>query len=179
MSNGSVNAPFRGQKTTLLEGGIRVPFIFKFPGILPAGKTVDEIVSALDIFPTFVELAGGTITREDDLDGINILPFLTGQTEEIPREPLKFRYTCSVAMIDGNWKLIRLPDRLPMLYNLSNDISEQNDLALQELDRTKAMLKKLGTWDNSLMHPVFEEPVSWRMRHLRFYDEEYQLTQPD
>jgi arylsulfatase A-like enzyme len=92
---------------------------------------------------------------------------------------MEWRYTVSSAIRDRDWKLIRLPDRLPMLYNIADDISELNDVSLQNPDRTKAMLKKLGNWDVRLPHPVFHEPASWRIRHLGFYDAEYQLKQPD
>lgn len=177
--NGSINAPLRGQKTTLLEGGIRVPFIFRWPDGLMAGEKFDETVLSLDIFPTFVKAAGGTISEEDNLTGVNLIPFLTRETDQIPHTAMKWRFTVSAAIMEGDWKLIRLPDRLPMLYNISEDISEQNDLALQNLDRTRAMLKKLGEWDLNLPHPVFLEPKSWSKRHLGFYDAEYQLVQPE
>jgi arylsulfatase A-like enzyme len=179
ISNGSVNAPLRGQKTTLLEGGIRVPFIFKWPAQLTAGKKIDDLVLSLDICPTFVEAAGGTTSEKDNFRGINIIPFLTGQTDKIPHVSMEWSYTVSAAIREGDWKLISLPDRLPMLYHISDDISEQYDLSLQNLDRTKAMLKKLGEWDVHLPHPVFLEPADWRIRHLGFYDAEYQLVQPE
>jgi len=179
ISNGSVNAPFRGQKTTLLEGGIRIPFIFKWPSFLDSGKKIDEFVLSLDICPTFVAAAGGSLSKEDNYKGVNLIPFITGQTNDIPHESMEWGYTVSTALREGDWKLIRLPDRLPMLYNLADDISEQNDVALQNLDRTKAMLKKLGTWEVHLPHPVFLEPASWRTRHLKFYDSVYQLVQPE
>ena len=179
IANGSINAPLNGQKTTVLEGGIRVPFIMNWPAQLKAGKVVDKPVSSLDIFPSFVTAAGGNISETDDLDGVNIIPFLIEATESIPHESLKWRYTVGAAIRVGDWKLIRLPDRLPMLYNLSEDISEQNNLALQNIDLTKDLLKKLGTWEVNLPHPVFHEPVEWRRRHLGFYDVEYQLIQPE
>jgi len=179
ISNGSVNAPFRGQKTTLLEGGIRIPYIFKWPKVFDGGKKFDEFVLSLDICPTFIEAAGGKPSKEDNYTGVSLIPFLTGQTNEIPHHSMEWGYTVSTALREGNWKLIRLPDRLPMLYNLAEDISEQNDVALQNLDRTKAMLKKLGTWEVRLPHPVFLEPADWRIRHLGFYDAEYQLVQPE
>lgn len=179
ISNGSVNAPLRGQKTTLLEGGIRVPFIFKWPAQLTAGKKIGDLVLSLDICPTFVQAAGGTSSEKDNYRGINIIPFLTGQTDEIPHESMEWSYTVSAAIREGDWKLISLPDRLPMLYHISDDMSEQYDLSLQNLDRTKAMLKKLGEWEVHLPHPVFLEPADWRIRHLGFYDAEYQLVQPE
>jgi arylsulfatase A-like enzyme len=178
IANGSINAPLNGQKTTLLEGGVRVPYIMNWPKKLTAGKVVNTPVSSLDFYPTFVTMAGGKIDKQDDLDGVNILPFLAGETEEIPHESMKWRYTVGAAIREGDWKLIRLPDRLPMLYNLSEDISEQNDVALENLDLTRDLLKKLGKWDVYLPHPVFHEPAGWRRRHLGFYDVEYQLTQP-
>jgi arylsulfatase A-like enzyme len=179
IANGSVNAPFRGQKTTLLEGGIRVPFIFKWPNELGAGEEIWEVVSALDIFPTFLAAAGGADSLTDDLDGMNLLPFLKNSKKIIPSRPLKWGYTVSMAFREGDWKLIRLPDRLPMLFDLSTDIAEENDVALLHLERTKAMLKELGDWDHRLPQPIFLEPPSWRVRHLMFYDAEYQLVQPE
>jgi arylsulfatase A-like enzyme len=179
ISNGSVNAPLRGQKTTVLEGGIRVPFIMKWPAKLPDRRKIDVPVSSLDICPTFIEAAGGATSEKDHYSGLNLIPFLTGKTDKIPHMTLEWRYTVGVALRDGDWKLIRLPDRLPMLYHLPDDISEQNDVALQNPERTKAMLKKLGTWEVHLPHPLFLEPADWRIRHLGFYDAKFQLVQPE
>ncbi len=69
-------------------------------------------------------------------------------------------HTVGRAMRRGHWKLLRLPDRLPMLYDLSADPGEQNDLALRELDRTRAMLRELGLWETRLKNPLFREPAS-------------------
>jgi len=177
-SNGSINAPLRGQKTTLLEGGIRVPFFLKWPARLASGQKFIDPVSTLDITPTFIEAAGGIVSKSDQYTGVNILPFLTSKTGKLPHQTMEWRYTVSAAIREGNWKLIRLPDRLPMLYHLSEDISEQSDLSLQHPDRTKSMLKKLGTWEVNLPHSIFHEPQNWRIRHLGFYDVAYQLVQP-
>ena len=179
MSNGSNNAPFRGGKTTVHEGGIRVPMVLRWPAGVPAGKTVDAMVASLDLVPTFVAAAGGSIVAEDRLDGVNLLPFLTGKGDQAPHAALKWRYTVGTALREGNWKLVSLPDRLPMLYDLSADPAERNDLALEQLDRTRTMLRELGRWKVHSPHPLFREPASWRVRHLRFYDSEYQLTQPE
>ena len=179
ISNGSINAPFRGQKTTVLEGGIRVPFIVKWPAKLGAGEIVDDMVLSLDIFPTFLKAAGGSISEKDKLRGVDLIPFLSGQTDKIPHTTMEWKYTVSTAIREGDWKLIRLPDRLPMLYYIQDDLSELNDVSLQNLDRTKTMLKNLGQWEIHLPHPINLEPNSWRIRHLGFYDGEYQLVQPE
>jgi len=106
----SFNAPLRGQKTTVLEGGIRVPFIFKWPSIINAGKKIDDLILSLDICPTFIEASGGIISDRDKYRGVNIIPFLTGQNDKIPHESMEWKYTVGSAIRDGDWKLISLPD---------------------------------------------------------------------
>lgn len=177
--NASINAPLNGQKGILLEGGIRVPYIIKWPGHLPAGKTVHDSVSSLDLLPTFISAAGGKISKQHDLDGVDLLPLLRGETDQAPHAAMLWRFTISAAIREGDWKLVRLPDRLPMLYNLATDISEQNDLSLQQVERTRALLKKLGEWDVQLPHPRFLEGAQWKHRQLQLYDRDYELTQPE
>ncbi len=177
--NASINAPLNGQKGILLEGGIRVPFIMKWPGKLPAGVIYENPVISLDFAPTFIAAAGGQVSEDDNMDGVNLIPWLTGQREGKPHNSFNWRFTISAAVRDGDWKLIRLPDRLPMLYNLVDDISEQNDLAAEYPERTRRMLKELGEWDVGLPHPLFLEGAVWKKRQLELYDNEYQLVQPD
>ena len=178
-SNGSINAPLNGQKGILLEGGIHVPFIMNWKGKIRAGTTYENPVISLDFAATFFELAGGEKTDNVKFDGVNLMPYILKENTNIPHQSLNWRFTISAALRDGNWKLIRLPDRLPMLYNLAEDISEQNDVALQNLDRTKAMLKTLGNWDVHLPHPVFLEGYKWKARQLHLYDVTYPLAQPE
>jgi arylsulfatase A-like enzyme len=177
IGNGSVNAPFRGSKTTVLEGGIRVPMFFKWPATLPAGMTKDELVSSLDILLYYgrgrSDPALGTANRRGPAAGSN------GKAGAPPHESLRRTYTVGSAIRTGDWKLIRLPDRLPLLYQLSADPGEQNDLALGQLDRTRSMLGELGRWEVTSPNPVFREPSDWRIRHLRFYDSDYQMVQPE
>jgi arylsulfatase A-like enzyme len=176
--NASINAPLNGQKGILFEGGIRVPYLIKWPGHLPPGRTSHETVSSLDLLPTFISAAGGEITDQHDLDGVDLMPLLRGETDRAPHTQMLWRFTISAAIREGDWKLVRLPDRLPMLYNLATDISEQNDVALQHIERTRALLKKLGEWDVTLPHPRFLEGAQWKYRQLQLYDQDYVLTQP-
>jgi len=178
-SNGSINAPLNGQKGILLEGGIRVPFVMNWKGKLDGGKTYENPVISLDFAATFFELAGGEITDEMKFDGVNLMPFLIGKSNKKPHESMNWRFTISAAIRDGNWKLVRLPDRFPMLYDLSKDISEQNNVAFENMDRTKLMLKKLGDWDVSQPHPVFLEGAVWKKRQMELYDRKYPLVQPE
>jgi arylsulfatase A-like enzyme len=178
ISNGSINAPLRGQKTTLLEGGIRVPFFMKWPAKISPGQTLNDPVSTLDLCPSFIAAAGGTASVPDQYSGVNLLPYLMGERERKPHTAFVWNYTVGTAIREGEWKLIRLPDRLPMLYNLSADIAEQHDISLQNPDKTKLLLQKLGNWELNLPYPLFREPVDWKKRHLSYYTASFQLTQP-
>jgi arylsulfatase A-like enzyme len=155
-----------------------VPFTITWPKNIKAGSTYDRPVSSLDLTPTFVELAGGIITPADKMDGVNILPFLSGEKTDLPHPDMKWRFTISAGIREGDWKLVRLPDRLPMLYNLSEDISEQNNVANENRERVERMLKKLGDWDVSCPQVLYLEGNRWRREQIDLYDKNYQLTQP-
>lgn len=176
--NASLNAPLNGQKGILLEGGVRVPFVMTWPGTLPADKAFTNPVSSLDFAPTFLAAAGQAVAKTENYDGVNLLPYLSGEISTPPNAELLWRFTVSAAIRDGDWKLIRLPDRLPMLFNVATDMAEQHDVALENLDRTQAMLKRLGQWDVRQPHPLFLEGAVWKHRQLNLYDAEYPLTQP-
>ena len=178
-SNASLNAPYNGQKGILLEGGIHVPFVMSWPNTLPVGKVYKHPVTSLDIAPTFVELGGEDPDQDDDFDGVNLLPYVLGEKEGRPHQELKWRFTISAAIRTGEWKLIRLPDRLPLLYHLPSDTSELKDVSIKHLAKTEELLKKLGDWDVELPHPVFLEGAIWRRRQLDLYDRKYQLVQPE
>lgn len=176
--NASVNAPFNGQKGILLEGGIRVPFIISYPDHLKSG-VYNKPISSLDLTPTFVALAGGTTTKKDKLDGVNIFPYLTQEVKGNPHETLMWRFTISGGIRKGNWKLVRLPDRLPLLFDLDKDPSELNNVASENWDLVAAMLKELGDWDVSCPQTLYLEGNRWRRNQVDLYDKKYQLTQPE
>ena len=176
-NNGSINAPFNGRKGILLEGGIRVPFVISYPEKLKSG-VYNKAITALDLAPTFVALAGGEITKKDKFDGVNIFPYLTNEIKGHPHETLMWRFTISAGIRKGNWKLVRLPDRMPMLFNLEKDPSEQQNVAKENWDLVQSMLKELGDWDVSTPHILFLEGEQWRRNQLDLYDKDYQLEQP-
>ena len=89
-----------------------------------------------------------------------------------------WRFTISAAIREGDYKLIRLPDRLPLLFHLPSDISEQHNIALDNLDITRDLLEKLGKWDVSLPHPLFLEGAEWKKQQLYQYNVNYPLIQP-
>ncbi len=174
----TLNAPLRGAKGILLEGGIRVPFIMSWPAKIKAGSIYDHPVTALDITPTFVELADGSITPDDNLDGVNLFPYISGENSAKPHNDMKWRFTISASIREGDWKLIRLPDRLPMLYDLSTDIAEQNNVADQHRELMEHMLKKLGDWDITRPQVLYLEGSRFRRQQVDLYDRKYELIQP-
>jgi arylsulfatase A-like enzyme len=127
------NGPLRGYKRDLTEGGIRVPFIVRWPGKIPAGKTSNEIIAFEDMLPTFAQLSGQSLP--DNIDGISVIDAFLGNIQKEKHEYLYWdyghcrdRYDQAVRL--GNWKGIRLGKQGKIqLYNLENDIAEEKDLA--------------------------------------------------
>jgi len=150
------NKPLRGHKTQLYEGGIRVPCIFRWPGRIPADTLSDQPMIVMDITATVL---AATQTPRDNraqpADGINVLPFLTGRAANIPRRffwyaqpPGKAAQTWR-AIRDGDWKMVQIgTDR--QLYNLKEDIAEQNNHADKLPDKLNELSNTLARWENSL-----------------------------
>jgi len=134
------NGPLRGKKRDLYEGGIRVPMIVWMPGSVPASVVSDQVWSMWDFLPTAAELAGIDPPRE--IDGISMVNALTNQPQEDP-EYLYWEFhegVFSQAIRKGNWKAVRNDIEDPIeLYNLSEDIAEDNDLADEHPDIIKQM----------------------------------------
>lgn len=153
--NGSSNYPFCGVKATQFEGGIRVPGLIAWPGTLPAGAVYDDPAITLDLIPTFVKAGGGDPASLEGLDGVDLLPFLTGANKARPHQTLYWKMEGRGAIRDGDWKLLRFPDRPAELFNLAEDPSEQSNLASAHPERVKALFKKLFAWELELERPMF------------------------
>ena len=165
--NGSSNYPFAGVKATQLEGGIRVPGLISWPGHLSAGQVYDFPLSTLDLLPTFVKAAGGDPKAIDGLDGVDMIPYLTGNRADRPHQALYWKMETRGAIRDGDWKLLRFPDRPAELYNLIDDPGEQNDLAAIHPERVSALFEKLFTWEMELERPLFmlrRQEEAWSAR---------------
>ncbi len=104
------NSPLRGFKGSKWEGGIRVPYVVSWPAGLPAGSRYDQPVSTLDILPTMLSAADSQWQPKNPLDGVDLLPHLKGQKTQSPSRQLFWRRWNTGAVIDGNWKLIRVMD---------------------------------------------------------------------
>ena len=123
------NEPLRLGKQTLFEGGVRVPFIMKWPGRISAGMTYDHPVSALDIFPTAMAAAGhAEPSTGRPGDGVDLVPYLNGSIDGRPHDTLYWRSGPNWAIREGDWKLIHAGER-DWLYDLAEDIGEKYNLA--------------------------------------------------
>lgn len=151
--NASSNYPLSGTKSNHLEGGIRVPFLMRWTGKIDANTVYDYPVSTLDLLPTFFIAAGGDQHLLEDVDGVNLLPFVQGQNNNRPHQTLFWKKQARAAIRDGDWKLIRFPDRPAELYNLKEDERELNNLAHEYPERVRTMYKKIFSWESTLERP--------------------------
>ena len=145
------NAPLRGGKGNLYEGGIRVPVLMRWTGKLPAGVTYDSPVVSMDVFSTVAALAKADLPKDRPMDGVNLIPYLTGEKEGIPHEYLFWRKDTyneawwKVAR-KGKWKLANWGGRIA-LHDLEQDIEEKRNVASQYPEIVKEMSAQLARWD--------------------------------
>jgi len=148
------NLPLRGGKGWTYEGGIREPMIIRSPGYTQPGSVCDEPVISTDFYPTLLEIAGLPPKPGQHLDGVSLVPLLEG-AESLPPRPLFWHYPHysnqggfpSGAIRVGDWKLIeRYEDGSTQLFNLAEDIGEQQNLADQHPGRAADLRKRLHEW---------------------------------
>lgn len=142
------NGKLRGSKNSTWEGGMRVPFIIRWPGKIPAGSVSNEIATTMDLLPTFADIVGGKISNDRIIDGHNIWPILSGDTEaKSPYEAFYYyRDDRLQAVRSGKWKLhVYRPGEgaTNMLYDLSTDIGETSDVS-EHNPKIVNMLKDLA-----------------------------------
>lgn len=155
------NAPLRDEKGTLYEGGIRVPLIVRWPGVVPAGTVCQDPTISLDFWPTFTEIAGVEPFPHQELDGRSLVPLLKSPTASLNREALYFHFPHyhhsrpAGAIRRGDWKMIEFfEDGKLELYHLKNDLSEETDLLLDKTSeefqvsqaRALSMQAQLAQW---------------------------------
>lgn len=151
----SSNAPLRGEKGRLYEGGIRVPFLVSWPGTVPPESVIDVPVSSLDAAVTALELAGAA-PASGTLDGASLLPLLTGRTAAAPHDTLFWRVGTKHALRHGDWKLIRDGGNRWELYNLARDAGEAADLAPSNPDRVRELETRWNEWNSRQIEPLWK-----------------------
>ena len=154
----TTNAPLRWGKATPYEGGIRVPVIIRWPGVIKPGRISAEPITTVDYFPTILEISGVKPPGDREIDGLSFVPLLKGKTS-LNRPaiywhfPHYHRYTNSPYSIirAGDWKLLKWYDRETFeLYNLKEDISEENDLSKKMPQKVQELNEKLEAWLKSV-----------------------------
>ncbi len=144
----SRNDPLRGFKGQMFEGGIRVPFAMQWKGTIPEGQTYREMVMGFDCHTTALAAAGVESADNKRLDGVNLLPFLTGKANGRPHEQLFWRAGPSHAARVGDWKLVTIPQLGgSMLFNLKDDIGEQHDLAATNPAKLRELQAAFAEWE--------------------------------
>lgn len=170
--DGSLNAPLVGQKGMLAEGGIRTPFIGAWPGRWPAGRTFDDPVINLDVAATAVAAAG--LPADRALDGVDLTPFVTGAAGGAPHERLFWRWGSQAAVLEMPFKLIRLGDRPPLLFDLTTPDGESmdRDLAASRPGIVARLDGHLREWSAALEPPGLSADASaFSRRHEELFAE--------
>jgi arylsulfatase A-like enzyme len=148
----SPNTPLRGKKGTMWEGGIRIPFCMQWQGMIPAESTYHRPVSSLDILPTAIAAAGGTIAPEWKLDGVNLLPYVCqkNMSEERPHNELYWSLGPRLAIRDLDYKLATDDGKIYRLFDLATDRSEERNLMESKPALANRLRKKLHNWKDTL-----------------------------
>lgn len=158
---GGVNLPLRYGKGTVFEGGVRVVFGASWPGTIPAGHDYDRVVNSVDLFTTTIELAGGAVPDDRIIDGVNLMPYLTGERQGDPHEAFFFRRKNrnSWSFRSGDFKLVkdrRADRRRVMMYDVSEDVGELVDVSDQYPEKKKELVKLYEKMTKDLPDPITE-----------------------
>jgi arylsulfatase A-like enzyme len=177
------NRPLRGGKGWIYEGGIRTPFLVRWPGVTEPGSVTNVPIMSTDLYPTFLDAANLPLKPDQHVDGESFVSVLKGGGEEdFDREPLYWHYPHysnqggppAGAIRVGPWKLVeRYEQGNVELYNVRQDLEEQNDLAEEYPDRVKRMRQQLHDWyqevDAKFLRPYEDEddPEPWRPDYMQ------------
>jgi len=153
--------PWRGQYFTTWEGGIRVPFLIRWPGKVPAGRVSDEIVHGIDLFPTLASVVGAAVPKDRPIDGVDQSSFFTGKTEKSAREGILI--WCADRLQAVKWRnfkvhfyqqetMVSPPIKLaiPFLFNLYTNPREDADKVITDSWIFGPVLKMIGEFDASV-----------------------------
>ncbi|QBY04255.1 N-acetylgalactosamine 6-sulfate sulfatase [Thalassotalea sp. HSM 43] len=158
--NGSDNGLLRGAKGDYFEGGIHVPFAMRWPGTIPQGQVYEHPISSLDIMATFAGITNAPIAKDKPLDGVNLLPYLTGEDKSAPHDILFWRNFDKgiLAARQGKDKTILFKRKdQKHLYDLDNDLSETTNLYKSNTDTFDKQNEEMQEWESELAEkPAFK-----------------------
>lgn len=155
--NFSRNTPLRGGKATMFEGGHRVPFCMSWPGHITPGSRYDKPICTIDIVPTVLAAVGINANEQPKpFDGVDLLPYLSGQKDGRPHTSLYWRFSPGWAIRHEDWKLVQTRSGEPlMLFDLANDPGEKNDLASKMPEKAAELQRRYNDWNQEMM------PAMW------------------
>ncbi len=169
-----VNAPFRGWKITLFEGGIHVPFFVKWPARIDPGTEVRAPVHHFDMYATAAAAAGAPLPTDRKMDGVDLVPFATGEAEGVPHEALFWRSGASQSALVNGWKLnVSDPPGRSWLFDLEADPNERHDLSRERPDKLAELQKALAA------HNADQEESAWPSQVSFPVNVDKDLTRPD
>ena len=148
--DGSLNDPLNGEKGTVIEGGNRTPFVVCWKGRIPKGQVYDQPVISLDVAATAAALAG--LPHDPQLDGVNLIPYLTGEKRGTPHAALHWRWMGQAAIREGQWKYIQ-GDSRRYLFDLDQDMGEKRNLVAEHPEIAERLAKRLKEWSQTLTPP--------------------------
>ncbi|PHR87940.1 MAG: hypothetical protein COA80_18420 [Leeuwenhoekiella sp.] len=160
-NNQSQNGVLKGWKGNHFEGGHRVPFILSYPSKVEPGKTFDGLSSSLDIFKTSAAAASLKLPKDLQLDGVNLLPYLTGELQGDPHQELFWRKLEESAARVCAFKTVRLEGVETVLYNLDENIRETENLAGSNLAMLNELEEAYHNWEETLVAPLWDEGDEW------------------
>lgn len=151
-----VNQPYRGWKLTFFEGGMHVAFAAQWPAKIPAGTVYAEAISSVDIVPTVAAAAGAPLPADRPIDGVNLLPYLTGEKAGAPHDALFWRDGTYRVVIAGGWKLqVAERPKKTWLYHLDEDPTERNELSASEPAKLAELRALLDAHDAQMAPPLW------------------------
>jgi len=165
-----INRPYRGWKATFFEGGIHTPFFMRWPAQIPAGSRYAQPVSHFDIFATAAAAAQAPVPAGDQIDGVNVLPFVEGHQQGAPHDVLFWRSGQYRVVLDHGWKLQDCGAcNRRWLFDMANDPDEHHDLSAAQPDRVRTLTALLDQhdreqhapqWPSLLEGPIFiDQPL--------------------
>jgi arylsulfatase A-like enzyme len=149
--------PLRGGKLTHYEGGVRVPFMMRWPARIKPHQVDHRVVSLMDVFPTSVAAGGGTLPTDRIYDGVNLLPYVVGGNRGDPHNELMWRRRPLYSIRKGDWKLWESDDptygHFKLLFNLRTDLNETTNLADKYPAKVKELESDIAQWSKDLQDP--------------------------
>lgn len=160
-NNQSTNFPLKGFKGNKFEGGHRIPFFVTWASKIKGGETFGGLTSSLDIYATALDVATGKTSGVNNLDGVSLIPYLTGEKQGDPHSELFWRKDKMASARVGDFKLIRVEKLSSGLYNLSDDLGESVNLSSSDPEHFQQLDSALQNWEKKTIAPLWTEGDQW------------------